>query len=85
MYKKKELQLSCFSICEGKKLDDKIVTYFALKAGSTVYSTKSLFPVFEEVSRLLRYHSNFGGAHIYKYIYISYIDNIYIKTSTLIT
>ena len=37
MYKKKELQLSYFSICEGKKLDDKIVTYFALKAGSTVY------------------------------------------------
>ena len=36
MYKKKELQLSYFSICEGKKLDDKIVTYFALKAGSTV-------------------------------------------------
>ena len=39
MYKKKELQLSYFSICEGKKLDDKIVTYFALKAGSTVYVT----------------------------------------------
>ena len=38
MYKKKELQLSYFSICEGKKLDDKIVTYFALKAGSTVPS-----------------------------------------------
>ena len=38
MYKKKELQLSYFSICEGKKLDDKIVTYFALKAGSTVYT-----------------------------------------------
>ena len=37
VYKKKELQLSYFSICEGKKLDDKIVTYFALKAGSTVY------------------------------------------------
>ena len=37
MYKKKELQLSYFSICEGKKLDDKIVTYFALKAGSTVH------------------------------------------------
>ena len=37
MYKKKELQLSYFSICEGKKLDDKIVTYFALKTGSTVY------------------------------------------------
>ena len=37
MYKKKELQLSYFSICEGKKIDDKIVTYFALKAGSTVY------------------------------------------------
>ena len=37
MYKKKELQLSYFSICEGKKLDDKIVTYFALKAGSTVF------------------------------------------------
>ena len=36
MYKKKELQLSYFSICEGKKIDDKIVTYFALKAGSTV-------------------------------------------------
>ena len=36
MYKKKELQLSYFSICEGKKLDDKIVTYFALKTGSTV-------------------------------------------------
>ena len=36
VYKKKELQLSYFSICEGKKLDDKIVTYFALKAGSTV-------------------------------------------------
>ena len=35
---KKELQLSYFSICEGKKLDDKIVTYFAIKAGSTVYS-----------------------------------------------
>ena len=34
--KKKELQLSYFSICEGKKLDDKIVTYFALKTGSTV-------------------------------------------------
>ena len=43
VYKKKELQLSYFSICEGKKLDDKIVTYFALKAGSTVrlYSCKS--------------------------------------------
>ena len=40
MYKKKELQLSYFSICEGKKLDDKIVTYFALKAGSTVYMWK---------------------------------------------
>ena len=40
MYKKKELQLSYFSICEGKKLDDKIVTYFALKAGSTVYVYK---------------------------------------------
>ena len=38
MYKKKELQLSYFSICEGKKLDDKIVTYFALKAGSTVHT-----------------------------------------------
>ena len=38
VYKKKELQLSYFSICEGKKLDDKIVTYFALKAGSTVYA-----------------------------------------------
>ena len=38
MYKKKELQLSYFSICEGKKLDDKIVTYFALKTGSTVCS-----------------------------------------------
>ena len=37
MYKKKELQLSYFSICEGKKLDDKIVTYFALKTGSTVH------------------------------------------------
>ena len=37
VYKKKELQLSYFSICEGKKLDDKIVTYFALKAGSTVH------------------------------------------------
>ena len=36
MCKKKELQLSYFSICEGEKLDDKIVTYFALKAGSTV-------------------------------------------------
>ena len=42
MYKKKELQLSYFSICEGKKLDDKIVTYIALKAGSTVYHAKSL-------------------------------------------
>ena len=40
VYKKKELQLSYFSICEGKKLDDKIVTYFALKAGSTVYTNK---------------------------------------------
>ena len=40
VYKKKELQLSYFSICEGKKLDDKIVTYFALKAGSTVYRNK---------------------------------------------
>ena len=39
MYKKKELQLSYFSICEGKKLDDKIVTYFALKTGSTVLET----------------------------------------------
>ena len=39
VYKKKELQLSYFSICEGKKLDDKIVTYFVLKAGSTVYVT----------------------------------------------
>ena len=37
VYKKKELQLSYFSICEGKKLDDKIVTYFALKTGSTVF------------------------------------------------
>ena len=35
MYKKKELQLSYFSICEGKKLDDKIVTYFALKVHET--------------------------------------------------
>ena len=26
VYQKKELQLSYFSICEGKKLDDKIVT-----------------------------------------------------------
>ena len=41
MYKKKELQLSYFSICEGKKLDDKIVTYFALKAGSTVQVTET--------------------------------------------
>ena len=40
MYKKKELQLSYFSICEGKKLDDKIVTYFAVKAGSTVIISK---------------------------------------------
>ena len=40
MYKKKELQLSYFSICEGKKLDDKIVTYFALKTGSTVVHRK---------------------------------------------
>ena len=40
VYKKKELQLSYFSICEGKKLDDKIVTYFALKAGSTVLGEK---------------------------------------------
>ena len=37
MYKKKELQLSYFSICEGKKLDDKI-DLIVLKAGSTVYS-----------------------------------------------
>ena len=43
MYKKKELQLSYFSICEGKKLDDKIVTYFALKAGSTV--TRKMVPI----------------------------------------
>ena len=42
MYKKKELQLSYFSICEGKKLDDKIVTYFALKAGSTVCHQKKI-------------------------------------------
>ena len=41
MYKKKELQLSYFSICEGKKLDDKIVTYFALKTGSTVSHVKT--------------------------------------------
>ena len=42
--KKKELQLSYFSICEGKKLDDKIVTYFALKAESTVY-TRKMVPI----------------------------------------
>ena len=34
--KKKELQLSYFSICEGKKKDDKIDYLIALKAGSTV-------------------------------------------------
>ena len=33
----KELQLSYFSICEGKKIDDKISELIALKAGSTVY------------------------------------------------
>ena len=49
MYKKKELQLSYFSICEGKKLDDKIVTYFALKAGSTVLAFgKSLGIIFHD-------------------------------------
>ena len=52
MYKKKELQLSYFSICEGKKLDDKIVTYFALKAGSTVYARVAL--AWTEEKRSLR-------------------------------
>ena len=53
MYKKKELQLSYFSICEGKKLDDKIVTYFALKAGSTVYIiciTRKMVPIMGRAS-----------------------------------
>ena len=37
MSKKKELQLSYFSIGEGKKLDDKISELIALKAGSTLH------------------------------------------------
>ena len=36
--KKKELQLSYFSTCEGKKIDVKISELIALKAGSTVCS-----------------------------------------------
>ena len=36
MCKKKGLQLSYFSTCEGKKLDDKISKLIALKARSTV-------------------------------------------------
>ena len=34
--KKKELQLSYFSTCEGKKLDVKISELIAFKAGGTV-------------------------------------------------
>ena len=34
--KKKELQLSYFSTCEGKNIDVKISELIALKAGSTV-------------------------------------------------
>ena len=41
--KKLELQLSYFSNCEGKKLDDKISELIALKAGSTVYTVYVLF------------------------------------------
>ena len=54
VYKKKELQLSYFSICEGKKLDDKIVTYFALKTGSTVYPRFSIEQTWECLARFAR-------------------------------
>ena len=61
MYKKKELQLSYFSICEGKKLDDKIVTYFALKTGSTVHVLLNFFMMNKKASQFLlfglRYHN----------------------------
>ena len=44
--KKKELQLSYFSNCEGKKINVKISELIALKAGSTVGLEKPLLKAY---------------------------------------